>query len=47
MKKMPKKMPMKKMMHSENEMGGMMKKMPMPMMKTEKGKGKKKRGRVS
>lgn len=26
------KKPMKKMMHSENEMGGIMKKMPMPKM---------------
>lgn len=39
MKKMKKqKMPMKKMMHSENEMGGMMKKMPMK--KMPKGKGR-------
>jgi hypothetical protein len=39
MKKMPK-MPMKKMMHSENEMGGMMKKMPVG--KKQKGKRKNK-----
>ena len=25
------KMPMRKMMHTENEMGGMLRKMPMPM----------------
>jgi hypothetical protein len=40
MKNKMKKMPVKKMMHSENEMGGMMKKMPMPMMKKPKGKRK-------
>lgn len=38
-----KKMSMKKMMHSENEMGGMMKKMPMN--KKSKAKPKKKRGK--
>ena len=45
MKKKMKKMPMKKMMHSENEMGGMMKKMPMPMNGKMKSKKKRKGSR--